>query len=104
MNSSLESSSTNHDVEKKAIGHTPEAAERSIANGNISLLCNPAYERYLELHDQFQGPARTKLIRKRESSPGPVSRIRSVGRPPAHTIHYPAKTCPVPQTHSHSAR
>lgn len=63
--SSSESASVN-DIEKKAPDKTSTVAEGDISNVNISP-ANPHYDRYLELHRQFDGKARAKFVRKRES-------------------------------------
>ncbi|KAI1776122.1 major facilitator superfamily domain-containing protein [Hypoxylon cercidicola] len=50
------------DVEKTAAGQT-HTTEKDVTNGSIST-SSSEYERYLELHHQFEGPARAKLVRK----------------------------------------
>lgn len=61
MSATPESSSID-DVEKKAPGPTG-TMEKDVGDGAISAP-DSEYERYLELHHQFDGPARAKLIRK----------------------------------------
>ncbi|KAK9777599.1 putative Major facilitator superfamily (MFS) profile domain-containing protein [Seiridium cardinale] len=60
--SSSESASVN-DIEKKALGKTTTTTEGDVSNVNIAS-ANPHYDRYLELHRQFDGAARAKFIRK----------------------------------------
>lgn len=55
------------DVEKTAAtrAHT---MEKDVTDGSVST-SHSEYERYLELHHQFEGPARAKLIRKCKRKP-----------------------------------
>lgn len=66
MSTTPESSSIG-DVEKRATTRT-HAMEKDLTDGSVTTP-NAEYERYLELHHQFEGPARAKLIRKREKKP-----------------------------------
>lgn len=66
--SSSEATSVNdgHDVEKKAaLGSVTTPAGTDVSDGNVTS-SNSQYERYLDLHRHFQGPARAKFIRKCE--------------------------------------
>lgn len=55
-----------HDAEKKAaLGSVATPAGTDVSDGNVTS-SNPQYERYLDLHRLFQGPARARFIRKRE--------------------------------------
>lgn len=62
--SSSESASVN-DVEKKALDRTTTTTEGDVSDTYIPS-SNPEYDRYLELHQLFEGPARARFIRKRE--------------------------------------
>ncbi|KAI0174758.1 major facilitator superfamily domain-containing protein [Pestalotiopsis sp. NC0098] len=53
-----------HDAEKKAaVGSVATPAGTDVSDGNVTS-SNPQYERYLDLHRLFQGPARARFIRK----------------------------------------
>ncbi|KAI0378181.1 major facilitator superfamily domain-containing protein [Hypomontagnella monticulosa] len=61
MSTTPESSSIG-DIEKKAPGRT-HTMEKDVGDGAVSTP-DSEYERYLELHHQFDGPGHAKLIRK----------------------------------------
>lgn len=66
-----------HDAEKKAaIGSVATPAGTDVSDGNVTS-SNPQYERYLDLHRLFQGPARARFIRKREWNASIIPRCRT---------------------------
>jgi hypothetical protein len=67
MSSSASTSSHDvQDIEKKALDSNAIPTGSDVATGNVTS-SNAAYDRYLELHSKFVGPARAKFIRKRQS-------------------------------------
>ena len=52
-------------LEQKIGGQTNASEKCSVAEGQ-AVSSGAEYERYLDLHRQFEGPKRKKLLRKRE--------------------------------------
>lgn len=66
-----------HDAEKKAaVGSVATPAGTDVSDGNVTS-SNPQYERYLDLHRLFQGPARARFIRKREWNASIIPRLQN---------------------------
>lgn len=61
--------SSSEDIEKSALGQTMPSGKASIGEGSA---LHSEYDRYLELHAQFEGAKKSKLVRKCKS----ISRLR----------------------------
>lgn len=64
MSAQPHEASSVEDMEKKAVAQTNDSVSVSMSGEGAS--GNPEYDRYLDLHRQFEGAGMKQLLRKRE--------------------------------------